>query len=237
MDSEMALSRRAMERRLYGLMGWVVALIVLWGFGKTYYLKTVFGTPALSTLLHVHGAVMSSWILLFIVQAKLVDARRIDLHRKLGMVGALVATAVLVVGPLAAITAARLGRTPGPPPLIFLVVPIGDMVVFATLVGTGLWFRERADLHKRLMLLSCVGMLGAAIARIPIELLAKAGPLAYFGITDLLVLSCLAYDWRIHRRVHPAFGWGALFIILSHPLRMALGMTSAWMSFAQWLVK
>ena len=44
---------------------------------------------------------------------------------------------MLVVGYLAAVTAARRGfSAPGlPPPLVFLVVPFFDLLVFATLVG------------------------------------------------------------------------------------------------------
>jgi hypothetical protein len=236
MNSTSAAPSRPLDRRFYTLAGLFAAAIILWGFGKTYYLKLAFGTPALSPLLHVHGLVMSAWVALFILQARLVATGRVALHRTLGLLGAVVALAVLVVGPLTAITAARLGRTPGPPPLVFLVVPMGDMVVFATLVGLGLWFRSRPDIHKRLMLLSCVGILAAAVARIPLALIAAAGPLAYFGITDLFVLTCLALDWKRHGRLHPAFGWGALFIILSHPLRLILGGTSLWLDLAKWMV-
>lgn len=236
MGTESSVGRRTVDPRFYTLAGLGAALIVLLGFGKTYYLKLAFGTPALTPLFHIHGLVMTTWFVLFIVQAKLVSARRVDLHKKLGMFGALVALAVLVVGPLAGITAARLGHTPGPPPLVFLVVPMGDMVVFATLVGTGLWFRTRPDMHKRLMLLSCVGMLAAAVARIPLEVIAKAGPLAYFGLTDLCVLGCLFYDRSKTGKVHPAFAWGAALIILSQPLRLLLGGTALWMKAAQWMV-
>ena len=236
MSSDVSAPSRKVDRRFYGLVGVGVLALILWGFGKTYYFKAAFGTPALPTLLQVHGAVMTTWFLLFIVQAFLVSERRVDLHRRLGLFGGLVALAVLVVGTTTALTAARLGHAPpGPPPLVFLVVPLGDMVVFATLVGVGLAYRKRTDIHKRLLLLSCVGMLGAAIARIPIEALAKAGPLAYFGITDLLLLGCLACDRVKTGRFHPAFSWGAAFVILSHPARLMLGGTALWMSLARWM--
>jgi hypothetical protein len=236
MDSGTSSSARRVDPRFYTLAGVAAILIVLLGFAKTYYLKLAFGTPALTPLFHVHGLVMTTWFVLFIVQAKLVSARRVDLHKKLGIFGALVALAVLIVGPLAGITAARLGHTPGPPPLVFLVVPMGDMVVFGALVGTGLWFRARPDLHKRLMLLSCVGMLAAAVARIPLDAIAKAGPLAYFGLTDLCVLACLFYDRAKTGKFHPAFVWGTVLIIVSQPARLILGGTALWMRIAQWLV-
>ena len=236
MSSEASALPKTVDRRFYTYAGVGVALIILLGFAKTYYLKLAFGTPALSPLLHLHGLVMSSWFLLFIIQAKLVAARRVDLHKKLGILAALVACAVLVVGPLTAIAAARAGHTPGPPPLVFLVVPIGDMVVFGSLVGAGLWFRKRPEIHKRLMLLSCVGILAAAIARIPIDAISTAGPLVYFGLTDLFVLACLFYDRARTGRFHPAFAWGAAFIVLSHPARLIFSSTSLWMKLAHWMV-
>jgi len=227
----------APQHRLYTFGAWAVAFLVILGFAKTYYLKAVFGAPALSPLLHLHGLVMSLWFGLFVVQTRLVAVRRLDLHRQLGMLGAFLAAAVLVVGTVTAITAARAGRSPGPPPLIFLVVPLGDMVVFGSLVGAGLGLRARGDVHKRLMLLSCVGILAAAIARIPLDAIAKAGPLAYFGLTDLAVIGCAAYDRMRTGRLHPAFLWGGLFVILSHWLRLALAGTGLWMAFATWVTK
>lgn len=227
----------APPHRLYTVAAWAVAAIVVIGFGKTYYLKAVFGTPTLSPLLHLHGLVMTLWFGLFVLQTRLAAARRLDLHRLIGMFGAFLAVAVLAVGTVTAITAAQAGRSPGPPPLIFLVVPLGDMVVFGGLVGAGLGLRGRGDYHKRLMLLSCLGILAAAIARIPLDAIAKAGPLAYFGLTDLAVIGCAAYDRLRTGRLHPAFLWGGLFVILSHWLRLALAGTGLWMTFATWVTR
>ncbi|MHB1233047.1 MAG: hypothetical protein ACYCZQ_10795 [Burkholderiales bacterium] len=162
----MSATSRAMNsnagRRLYTLAAITAVVIVFSGFARTYYLKTVFGTPALSTLVHVHGFMMTLWFAFFLLQVRLVAMRRTDLHRRAGVLGAVIAMAVLIVGIATAITAAKLGRSPGPPPLVFLAVPLGDMLVFAILVGTGLYFRGRSEIHKRLMLLSCVGILTAA---------------------------------------------------------------------------
>lgn len=227
----------APPHRLYTIAAWAVAAVVVLGFAKTYYLKLAFGTPTLPPLLHLHGLIMSLWFGLFVVQTRLVAARRLDLHRQLGMLGAFLAVAVLIVGTVTAISAARLGRSPGPPPLIFLVVPLGDMVVFGTMVGAGLGLRARGDYHKRFMLLSCVGILAAAIARIPVEAIAKAGPLAYFGLTDLAVIGCAVYDRLRTERLHPVFLWGGLFVILSHWLRLALAGTGLWMTFATWVTR
>ncbi|HJW08051.1 MAG TPA: hypothetical protein VJ483_00355 [Holophagaceae bacterium] len=235
-DDAKAVSRR-LPPQFHTLVGIGVLAIILLGFAKTYYLKFAFGTPALPALVHLHGLVMSTWFLLFVIQARLVASHRIDLHRRLGMFGGLVALSVLVVGALTAIHAARLGHTPGPPALQFLVVPFGDLFVFATLVGLGLAYRAKGDVHKRFMLLSCVGTITAAVGRIPIEAFHRLGILGFFGFTDLLLIGCIAYDWSRTRRLHPVFLWGGLFIILSHPLRLMLSGTGLWMSFATWVTR
>jgi len=64
------------------------ALIVFFGFARTYYLKGVFGTPPLSILLHAHAVLVTLWSVLFLIQARLVATHRIDLHRQLGVTAA-----------------------------------------------------------------------------------------------------------------------------------------------------
>ena len=236
MDVDPVTPRGSLDRHFYTYVAIIAALIVFAGFFRTYYLKDAFDTPVLPALLHVHGMVMTLWFTLFIVQVRLVALRRTDLHRRVGVIGVLLAALVLVVGTATAIAAAASGHTPGPPPLVFLAIPLGDLLVFAVLVTTALLFRRRSDIHRRLMLLAGLSLLTPAISRIPLEVIQSGGILLYLGLTDLLVLGCVAFDTVKNRRLHPALGWGAGLIIASQPLRLLLAGTSAWMQFATWLV-
>ncbi|HWR51403.1 MAG TPA: hypothetical protein VN428_09870 [Bryobacteraceae bacterium] len=157
---------RAGVRRLYTWAAIGAAAIVFAGFSRTYFLKPVFGTPPLPGIVHVHGVIMTLWIAVLVVQARLIAIRRVDLHRRVGVAGAVLALVVVVMGVAVAINAARRGSSPGPPPLVFLAVPMADMVVFASLAGLGLYFRRKPEIHRRLMLLSTLGILPAAFARI-----------------------------------------------------------------------
>lgn len=232
------IHRSGKDRRLYVWVAIFIPIIVLAGFARTYYLKGLFGSQALPGLLvHLHGIVMTSWVVLFVVQVWLVAARRIRLHQRLGLLGAVLAALVLFVGVVTAISAAARGSSPGPLPLQFLVIPLGDMLVFAILVGTALYFRRRINVHKRLMLLAAVNLLTPAIARIPLQFIETGGPLVFFGLTDLCLLACVVFDTFKHRRLHPVFVWGTLFIVASQPLRLMLSGTDAWMRFATWLVR
>jgi hypothetical protein len=231
------VNRRLSERRLYIWAAILTPIIVLVGFGRTYYLKGLFGTPALpGTIVHLHGLVMSAWVILFVVQITLVATRRTKTHQRLGIFGSVLALLVVIVGTLTALFAAARDASPGPPALQFLVVPLGDMLVFAILIGTALYYRRRLDTHKRLMLLAAVNLLTPAIARIPLSFIQNGGPLVFFGLTDLLVVAFVAVDTYKNRRLHPAFLWGALLIIVAQPLRLALAGTDAWIKIATILV-
>ena len=53
-----------------------MVLAVFVGFSRSYYLKELYGTPALPTLFHVHGLLFTSWMPLLVVQTGLVATRR-----------------------------------------------------------------------------------------------------------------------------------------------------------------
>lgn len=236
MSTETTPQRRVIERRFYIGAAIGAILIVFAGFARTYYLKGVFGAPPILELVHVHGIVMTSWFLLFLVQVGLVATRHTNIHRKVGVGGTILAALMVIISVATAISAARRGVTPGPPPLVFLVIPLGDLLVFSILVTAGISLRKKLTTHKRLMLMASMGILTPAIARIPLEFIATGGPLVFFGLTDLLILAVIAVDTVRNRRLHPAFAWSALLVIASHPLRLMLSGTDVWMRFATWLV-
>lgn len=228
------------DRRFFTGMALAALLTVFAGFAPSYYLKAAFGRPAisglqpLSPLLHVHGLVFTGWIVLFLVQTRLIAARRVGLHRRLGVAGAALAAAMVVVGCAAAIDSARRGATPpgGPPPLVFMAIPFADMVIFSILVAAGIGFRRRPDVHRRLMLTSTISILTPAIARLPGIL--ALGPLGFFALTDLFVVVCLVYDRLTRGRVHPAFWWGGGLLLASQAARLVISGTAAWLAFATW---
>jgi len=231
------ISRRINDRKLYILAAILTPIIVLIGFARTYYLKGLFSTPVIpSRLVHFHGLIMTLWVVLFVVQVVLVETKRVKTHQRLGILGSALAALVFVVGTLTGIYAAARGASPGPPALQFLIIPLGDMFVFAILVGTALYFRRKLAIHKRLMLLGAINLLAPAIARIPLSFILNGGPLAFYGLTDLCLLACVAFDTIKHRRLHPAFLWGGLFIVVFQPLRLMFAGTDLWLTIATTLV-
>jgi hypothetical protein len=231
----------AYDRLFYSGMAIAMALTVFAGFAPSYYLRAAFGGPRtvgaqdLTPLLHLHGALFSGWVLLFIAQTALAASRRVAVHRRLGVAVALLAAAMLVVGVTAALDAVhRITPPDGVDPRSFLIIPLGDMALFATFVSAALWLRSRKEAHKRLMLLAYVSILVAAVARLPG--MAALGPPAFFGVTFLFVLAGVTYDLVTRRRVHPAYIWGGLLILVSVPLRLWISGTQAWLAIADFLV-
>jgi len=234
-----SLARTPRPDRPLLLVGLLLVLVIVFvGFAPTFYLKGLFGAPPLSNLLFAHGLVMSTWIALLVVQTALVEFGRTDLHRRLGIGGVGVAVLLVVIGATAALEAARRGFTPSPQvtPLMFLAIPLVDLLVFSILVGTAVAKRRKSATHKRLMLLATVGMLTPAVARLPIDALKQVGMPAFFGVTIACVLLVVAIDTVRHRRLHPAFGWGAALVIAAVPARIALAQSDAWVSIAGKLV-
>ena len=191
-----------------GIVAALVALSVVFiGFARTYYLKGLFEGAPLGGMVHLHGALMTAWLLLFFIQATLIRAERVQMHRRLGLTGALLAAAVVAAGTFVAISAAARGvAPPGLPPLVFLAIPLVDMFLFAFFVSAALSMRRHGDWHKRLMLLATLSILVAAISRIPLEFIEQGGPLVFFGLTDLVITAFVACDTAVNRRLHPAFG-------------------------------
>lgn len=225
----------ARPRRMFHT-GMAIAFLItaLAGFGPTYFLKEFYGTPPLSPLLHVHGLVFTLWLVLLVVQSGLVAAHRVDLHKRLGIAGAVVAALMVPLGVMTAVETARRGlATSGMEPLVFMVFPVGAVIMFVGFVGAGLWLRRKPEMHRRLILLGTVSILTPAIARLPV---AGHSPVVALVLSLIFVIAAIIHDWRSRRRVHPLYLWGGLIILLSGPVRSGIGHTAAWQSFARWLV-
>ena len=229
--------RASSERRFFTGIALAILATVVVGFSRSFFLRPLFPDwPSPSeTIFYVHGAVFSAWIVLLVAQTSLVAGRRTDLHRKIGPYGAALAVAMVVLGTVGGLVAARraTGFTEVPiPPLQFLAIPIFDMILFAAFVWLAIAQRGNPQTHKRWMLLATVNLVTAAIARWPGVL--ALGPLAFFGLTDLFIVALAIWDFRTRGRLHPVTLWGGLLIIVSQPLRLVVSGTEGWLAFARW---
>jgi hypothetical protein len=227
---------RRSERRIYAAAAILFPVAVLIGFAPTYYLKFAFNNPPLpSILVHVHGLLMTAWIALFITQVYLISSKRVKVHMRLGIIGMFLAPAIVIVGVLTGITSAvRGGGVPGIPPLSFLIVPLGDMVVFGILFAGAIYYRRNPANHKRLILLTVLNFLPPALGRFPAPMPADS-PLFFFGVPDVLAIAFLVFDTWKTRKLSPVFLGGTVLLIASHIIRLTVAGTETWLRFAAWL--
>ena len=235
---DIGADKRLFDRRLFAVSAVLFPLLVVIGFSRTYYFKQFFASPPLpSTLVHVHGLLMTAWVLLFVAQVRLISVKRVRLHQRLGYYGIGLAALIIATGVPVAARAAKYGSLATPqmiPPLAFLLVPISDLVMFAIFFGAAIYYRRTAAAHKSLMLLTALNFLPPALARIT-ALSAPLGPLWFFGAPALLGVVGLTLDARRHGRINKVFAVGLALLIASYAGRLALMTTEAWLDVARWL--
>ena len=237
----------AAERFFYSGMGALLLATVVAGFARTFFLKPWFPehqhlAPPEPFFL-VHGAFFAAWFALLAVQPLLVAGGNRALHRRLGTWGAALAVAMVVLGIVGALIAAR---RPGGfigvplPPLQFLVVPFAAVLLFGVFVALAVAWRGDPQAHKRLMLLASISLAEAAVARLPFAFLTAASPVPFFQAMELLTLALLlpmvGWDLLSRGRLHAVTLWGGVALVASMPLRAAVSATDGWLALARWAV-
>ncbi|MET0256596.1 MAG: hypothetical protein ABWZ85_02810 [Luteibacter sp.] len=207
---------RVVRPPFYLVMSVAMAAVIVAGFSRTVP-DDLRANPGLPLLLHVHGAVFTLWLVLFVAQPALAVRGSLRLHRRLGWVGAGLAAAMVVMALAATWYAIRFHFVPAFfPPTIFLVMNTIGIAVFAGLVFAGVRLRKQAEWHKRLMLCATLSIMGPGLGRLlPMESFGRAAPMVMFGAIMAFCLVGPVYDIIVRRRVHPAYIWGVAVILAS----------------------
>ena len=227
----------AIDRWIFvGMAAWFIA-IVLTGFipdamMKVALLKAGARAP-FPAILHVHAVVMGSFLVLLLAQTWLMATGRKGLHMQLGVLGAVLAAVLVIVGFILAPTMYYQvwgGATFGPREVRKALAPVVPLLenilllqmaagtMFALFITIALRARGRdAGLHKRMMFLAIASPLGAAISRMTwLPTTMPASPLSI----NLFVLVALApmFVWDVvrNRRVHKAYLiWFPVFVAVT----------------------
>ena len=229
---------RNAERIFFSGMAILLCVVVFIGFSATYFRAGMFRAPLPSPILHVHGAVFTLWMFLFVVQTALISARRIVWHRSLGTIAFCLPPIMIILGVIAAIDA--LGRKVSIgelDPAVSLAIPLIGISAFTIVIFAAWGARRKPDAHKRLILLATIGLAEAAFGRFPWSRMGfptAAGAVTGLGI---LILFVLAYDLLSLRRIHPSTAWAAPLMFASGALAVPIGMTPVWHSFAGFLAR
>jgi len=243
-----ALSR---ERNFYLWMAGACVAVALLGFAPTYWARL--GSFNAPPIIHIHGLLFSLWTLFFFAQAWFVAKGQVMRHRTMGLIGISLATAMFVVGILAAMFSMAKAATLGAALMgqEFAIVSLTAIVFFAGLVALAIANVDRPDVHKRLMLLATVSILQAAAARWFFVLFAPpeasglspaetapapvAISIAPGLLVDLLLVAAMIYDWRTRGRVHRVYLIGVPALVVLQLIRVPLSTTPAWHAIAAWV--
>lgn len=220
----------------YFWMTLLMAFFVFGGFGMTYFYPLASGTfPPAPPVVHFHGLVYSSWMILLVVQAAMVNVRNVRLHRSLGMFGIALATAVIMMGSLITILGASNASASGPNHGIFL----GVMAVtgFGLLFTLAIRNTRNPDVHRRLILLAMLPILPPGIHRlymVPFGL--DSFPLVPMYITlDLMAIAIVTHEWRTSGAINKYTWIGVGWLVFQQVLHATFGMSEASGALTQWL--
>ncbi len=223
--------------RFYTAMAVAVSATVLIGFSRTYYLSAWFDVPPLSLRLHLHGFFLTLWLALFLVQTRLIAGGRRSAHKRLGIAGVVVAGLAVATTYAAAVETVQLGpERGGITAADRLYSNVLILALFGVFVAAGTAFRKRPEVHKRLMLLAMVAVVGPGANRAVALLVGHGVRDFHVLVITTLVWWAIVYDWRTRGRPHWVLLCGGLLLIASQVTRRLIGGSATWAQIGNWLI-
>ncbi|WP_458071891.1 hypothetical protein [Rhodanobacter sp. BL-MT-08] len=209
-------TRRA-DDVFFTAMSMLMLLIVLVGFAPSYFLQGAVFAHLPSLLVHLHGAVFSAWIILFVIQSSLISAGNIRLHRKLGVLGAVIAGLMVVLGVLAPFGTLRRAAVLPPffTPASFLIDNVIGIIIFGAFVAVAIWKRQNARVHKRVMLIANVMLMPPALGRMPFM---ETHPVLIGVIPLGMIAALLVFDLFTWRRPLAVTVIGGFIFVVANPI-------------------
>ena len=234
---EMNLTLPRSRRWFYTAIGLVITAIVFIGFARTFYLKAWFHTSPLTMRLHLHGFALSTWLVLFLVQACLIAAHRRTLHMRLGIAGSILAAIAVATTYAAAFESAAHGRAQNQYiALSRLYSSIELATLFGLFVAAGIVFRKRPEIHKRLMILAMLAVVGPGAHRAVVLIAGHSMRDPHILVIAVLLVGALIYDRRTRGTLHPVLLWGGILLIALQMTRGFVGGSELWQQIGNRLI-
>ena len=239
---------RPSSRRFYVWTAAAFVLIAFGGFTPSYWAPVFHGTFHAPPIFHIHGFLLFSWTLFYLVQTALVASGRVTSHRNWGLFG-IALFSLLVCSIIATkITGMRLddAHGMGAESRRFAAVSFWALPFMIGLFGAAIANIRNPETHKRLMYTLMASMMTPAVARVLLAFLAPAGadlsgpPPVFVAIPPsivgyLMIAIAMVYDRRTRGRVHRAYVYGTAALLLNSILLLPVAGTQAWMATAEFL--
>lgn len=240
------MSQLKLDRYFYSISAVVFLLITFWGFHSFYLYGKAAGddpiAPEMFVLDSIHGAAMSAWVLLFLVQALLIGVRNRRLHMKLGWAALAIAPVLAICGILTAFRSVQSSpdflffAMPYPR---FLLVMFTEIALYTAFVAAGLITRKRPTIHRPMMLLASLSILAGATARIPAlyPVFSHVGWPGLFGPIFALGAVLLVIRSLPTRKLDRPFAVGYTAMVAVYILASHLAFTETWNRLATAMLK
>lgn len=218
---------RLTDDRFFLVASAVMVAVIVAGFARLF-LRGI-STFAAPWPVHLHALAFMGWVGLFMVQVWLACSGRVDMHRRLGRIGAILMPVLVAIG---AATLFRMMRNAAVPPFwtyaYFMAMNLVALVAFAVLTIAAIRVRRETRWHRRLMFCGMAALVITPVNRLlPDAVLAQHMSLVSAAAILLFPLAGMAADWLRERRVHAAWVWGLGVLIVA-------GLTTEIVGRAEW---
>jgi hypothetical protein len=224
--------RQTVPRRIYVPAAVVAAALAMLGFWRTYFGPLMAGTVHQPPIIHIHTAVMVTWLVLFLGQVWFAASGRIRLHIHVGPWVMGYGIIVVILGLLATSAgfSARLSTGDVLRAQRWVFGPLRDLVFFVPFLALGWVYRRRPEVHKRVMLVATTILVMPAIGRM--AFLGFPVPVwKYMLIWPWPVYLAMVHDVRTGKRVHRVYVIG-IAAMLAMRLVLPLNQSAAWHAVA-----
>lgn len=186
--------------------------------------------PHISAYIIAHGTCMFLWYLLLVIQAGMIRAKNIALHKQLGKLSVALVVGILLTGIWVSVS--TYARLEDAAIVMANIVNIGSFIVLFTFA---LYYNKHPAIHKRLMIYASLAMLIPAFGRLTKALHINEVFSLLFLI--LLALAPLVYDKKTLKKVQGVTVIGIVTIIAGLGLIVGIGLSESWANFLASMVR
>jgi hypothetical protein len=213
----------------------VILIGVQWGFYQTYTSQFPHFKNA-TALIHIHGALLMTWMLLLIAQPLLIHAGRANLHRTIGkaswVLGPLIISSLFLIGKGGYLRG--LGNIPDETNLTFIALDMRGLLSFAIFWSLAMINRKSSGPHMRYMIATGILAIGPGVGRGLGHSfgLSLGEALTITDVLDLLIVAVLlgvdVYKKKNYKPYLTVF-----LVLLVGSVLWQLRDTAFWQSFAE----
>lgn len=217
-------------------MAIIFPVIAFFGFFPSFQSMQE-GTLQVHWLTHIHSAIMTGWLLLYLTQTMLVATGNLRIHRRLGILSFVLGILVFIVMGLVSFHILIVNHPPEGNFLFdLLLIDFYEMLCFALFFTWGMRLRKKSSsAHKRLLTLATFILLTAAVDRIQrnnaFPSLGMGYPAFSFMYLDILLIPIFLYDIIMLKRMHKITLFGTAVIIFLQAIVSNTYDSPAWHRF------